>query len=554
MSEVTPPSAAPPPPALATLQRIIIITAPPALAELPAGTKLDVLVADIVDAAQIRLSTRLGDISLKAPQPLPVKTGDALILQLVSGGNNPRVQLATTDGRTLPLLARGAATTSPQASSTPLQGPGTAAAQIIPGAFVTANLLRPVSVNAALILQAKPSPGGSLQATQQGPGLSGPKPGVQAGQAQPAHGQTTQTLAGTTGTPSSAASQSNQGQVSKGPAAQGQAGQGNTTIPATSRLEIKITTVNIATSPPGRLTPGPAQGQISLAPGATLTGIVSGRQGIGQTVVQTHAGPISLPTLQAFPPGSEIRFEIVSLKPPVAGTAQHGPLHGGVAPILDGSWGTFSEALDILRDVAPGAHQHVMQAALPRADAQMATNVLFFLSALRGGDIKNWLGDGPVRILEKMRPDLAGRLRSDMTQMTRSIDDPQSGEWRLHGVPFLFGADIDRIQFLVRDQENDEDGDEESKGGTRFVVDLELSRLGHLQIDGLVGEKNKRLDLVLRTDEPLQPHVRDDIRRIYNDALELTGLEGSVGFQAQPGNFVNIPKRMPTTGNNGVIA
>lgn len=552
MSEVTPPSASPPPPALASLQRITVTNAPPLLAELPIGTKLDVLVTEIVDAVQIRLSTRLGDVSLKAPQPLPVKAGDALILQLVSGGSYPRVQLATADGRTLPFLAKGPAATLPQAGSVPMQGPGTTAASIIPGAIVTANLLRPVSVNAALIVQAKPFTGGTSQIAQPGPGLSGPKSGVNPGQAQPGPGQTTQPPAGKTGVPN--AQSSTASQAAQGQAGQGQAGQGNAIIPATSRLEIKIASVNIAASPPGRLTPGPAQGQISLAPGATLTGIVSGRQGIGQTVVQTHAGPISLPTLQPFPPGSEIRFEIVSLKPPVAGTVQHGPLHGGAAPILDGSWGTFSEALDILREVAPGAHQHVMQAALPRADAQMATNVLFFLSALRGGDIKNWLGDGPVRILEKMRPDLAGRLRTDMSQMTRSIDDPQSGEWRLHGVPFLFGADIDRIQLLVRDQENDEDGDEESRGGTRFVVDLELSRLGHLQIDGLVGEKNKRLDLVLRTDEPLQPHVRDDIRRIYNDALELTGLEGSVGFQAQPGNFVNIPKRLPTSGNNGVIA
>jgi hypothetical protein len=195
-----------------------------------------------------------------------------------------------------------------------------------------------------------------------------------------------------------------------------------------------------------------------------------------------------------------------------------------------------------------------MQTALPRADSQLATNVLFFLSALRGGDIKNWLGDGPTRILDKLRPDLAGRLRGDMTQMTRTVDDPQGGDWRLQGVPFLFGNEIDRIQLMIRDQENAESDEDDNNGSTRFVVDLNLSKLGHLQIDGLVGEKNKRLDLVLRTDEPLPPSIREDIRMIYNDALELTGLEGSVGFQAQPGNFVNIPKRPAASQGGGVMA
>lgn len=159
--------------------------------------------------------------------------------------------------------------------------------------------------------------------------------------------------------------------------------------------------------------------------------------------------------------------------------------------------------------------------------------------------MKNWMGDGPSRILERQRPELAARMRTDLNQMTRNFEDPLTGDWRLHAVPFLFGGEIDRLQMLVRDQE-DEDEDSPGNGDTRFVIDLTLTELGHLQIDGLVGNKNKRLDVVLRTDAPLQSHMREDIRRLYTDALEVTGLEGSVGFQAAPGNFIEIPKSGPT--------
>lgn len=547
MSEIAPPSPTPPPPAQAVLQRILVTTAPTALADLPAGTKLDTLVAEIIDATRIKVSSKLGDISLKLPGQITLKTGDALIVQLLSGGANPRVQLTGSDGR--PFVFTGTQTqgAAPQPGTTAasqLTSPATV--QITPGGIVTATLLRPVSVNAAHILQSqgnlRTQPASGSAPVQSTPGGTGP------GLSAPANVPTIGSTGSTQVAGQLAATAGNQ---TTGQAVAGKGGIA--TFPTGSGLGLRIVSMSLPSATPSNLTPGPVEGQISLAPGATLNGVVSGRQGIGQTVVQTHAGPISLPTAQALPSGTEIRFEVMSLNAPAAGAALHSALHAGGAPLLDGEWFAFDEALDVLQSAAPSAHQHVMQAALPRADAQLATNVLFFLSALRGGEIKNWLGDGPVRVLDRMRPDLAGRLRNDMMQMTRPVEDPANGDWRLHGVPFLYGAEIDRIQLLTRDQ-GDGDDDPSGKGGTRFVVDLNLSRLGHLQIDGLVGEKNKRLDLVLRTDEPLEPNVREDIRRIYNDALELTGLEGSVGFQANPGNFVNIPKRAPGVENGGVMA
>jgi len=547
MSEVPPPSPAPPPAQLAALVRIIVASAPPALSELPPGTKLDVVVAEILDALQVKISTQLGDVNLKVPSQLPLKTGDALILQVLTGGGAPRVLLTTPDGQPLLPTARLSAlpASSPATSGAMARTAETmaSAVRIGPGIIVTATLLRPITVDGALIVQSQTRAAAGTPAAQAsqpgGPGLSGGQAGA------------TPSAAASSGTLPTAPIQSG-GAAASGP--QGGTGANQVTFPTGSGLEVKVVSLNVPATLPNSFIPPAVQGPVSLAPGATLGGVVSGQQGVGQTVVQTHAGPVVLPTAQALPPGTEIKFEIAALNPPTTGAAQHGQLHAGTAPLLDGSWYTFDEALEVLHDAAPGAHQHVLHAALPRADAQLATNVLFFLSVLRGGDIRNWLGDGPVRILEKMRPDLAGRLRSDMSQMTRTVDDPLSGEWRLMGVPFLHGADIDRVQLLLRDQDSDDNDNEDQGKGTRFVVDLNLSRLGHMQIDGLVGEKNKRLDLVLRTDEPLPSAIRDDIRKIYGDALELTGLEGSVGFQAQPGNFVNIPKQPAPGNSDGVVA
>lgn len=537
MSEVTPPTPTPPPAGQAALPRLTITQVPPQLLELPIGSKLDVLVIALADAAELKVSSRLGDIAVKLPPNAQsaFKPGDALILQLLSKGTTPKALLTNADGK--PLTFTNAAGTntsaaSPGASPATVQVSSPTGQQIAPGALLSATLLRPVTLNPQQVVQIP----GQVAGTPAGaaPGSVQPGPGISA-------------AASATGNPGQshpAAVPSQSANATPTTGVQPQVQTGLTSFPAGSTLQIRIVAVDVPTGVPQRLVPPPPSGQVSLAAGAQLTGVVSGSHGAGQTLVQTHAGPVTLPTAQPLPPGTELRFEIITLQTSASGTAQHGLMHGA-QPILDGDWPAFEDALSSLRDIAPGAHQHIIQSALPRADAQLATNILFFLSALRGGDIKNWLGDGPMRILDRTRPELAARMRADMSQMARTVDDPASGEWRLMGVPFLHGSELDRIQMLVRDRDAGDDESEDDKDSTRFVVDLNLSRLGHLQIDGLVGDKNKRLDMVLRTDEPLPPRMREDIRRLFTDALDVTGLEGSVGFQAAPGKFVNIPKRSP---------
>lgn len=539
MSEVAPPSPTPPPTGQAALPRLTVTQAPQQLMELALGAKIEAAVAALTDAAELKLASNVGEITVKLPANAKnaFKPGDALILNLVAKGAQPKVLITSADGKPLSLPAApaqtpgaaGSAAASPAVQVTPPAG-----VQLAPGALVTATLLRPVVLNAQQVLQVPAQ-------------LSTATPGI----ATPASGASTPGLSGAQGGTAPTAQPSVPGRPAPAPTATAPVGTaqpsapGTTPFPAGSGLQINILSVTLPSGPNPNLVPAPPAGTVSLAPGAQMTGVVSGNQAGGQVVVQTHAGPVTLPSAQPLPPGTEVRFEIVSLQAAQAGNAQHGLMHGAQAPMLDGDWQAFEDALGALRDAAPAAHQHIIQTALPRADAQLATNVLFFLSALRGGDIKNWLGDGPMRILERTRPDLAARLRTDMTQMTRTVDDPASGEWRLHGVPFLHGSELDRIQLLLRDRDAGDDDDDHEKDGTRFVVDLNLSRLGHLQIDGLVGDRHKRLDMVLRTDEPLPAHMREDIRRLFTDALDVTGLEGSVGFQAAPGKFVNVPKRDP---------
>ena len=79
-------------------------------------------------------------------------------------------------------------------------------------------------------------------------------------------------------------------------------------------------------------------------------------------------------------------------------------------------------------------------------------------------------------------------------------------------------------------QDRDSGGGEDDADQTRFVVEVEMSRLGDLQLDGLV--RGKRLDLILRSRAPLPDFMRRDITQIFHEANEITGNRGKIGFQS----------------------
>lgn len=540
MSTVTPPSTPLPQPSVA-LPRAIVLNASAQLLNLGTGAKIEAVVSQLIDTSQIRLTTNFGDVTIRLPTRVPVTIGQPLLLQLQGGGEQPKVQISAPNGQ--PLLTGGgnsspAVVASAPSSTSHFTAPATQ--QIVPDSQITATLLRPLNVTPNLTI-------------------------INAATANSQNGPAPASRVATPGTPATQSANTTQTSAQAGSAAQGSA-QGSTTagsgsapstaagtvIPSGSSLTLKIVSLTIPEAPNTTPSTPKTDSVPSVANGSVISGIVTGKQGVSQTVVQTHVGPISLPTGDPLPRGTQITFEVTQLNI-IKGVENHDlTALRPFSPATGGTWPTLADTLDALGDISPAAQAQILQAALPRADAQLSTNILFFLAALRGGDLKGWVGDGPLRILERQRPDLAGRLRDDMGQLSRQIDDPETGEWRMHTVPYLNNEEVDRIRMLVRDSDSDDD-DGNSNDGSRFVIDLNLTRLGHLQIDGLVGNGGKRVDVVLRSDAPLSGKMRDDIRQLYANAIEVTGIDGSVGFQAAPAKFINIPEPAPDSTDGMVV-
>jgi hypothetical protein len=283
----------------------------------------------------------------------------------------------------------------------------------------------------------------------------------------------------------------------------------------------------------------------ALAPGATLTATVVSSTP-GHTIVETDIGPAILNTAEALPKGLRLALELAGPpRPPAPGDET-------LSPLLARGWPALAEAIAYLKHDSPELHRVLIGAQLARPDSTLAGGIILFLSALKAVDLTAWLGEGTVGALHRGRPEVLKRLQDDFRVLARVADDPGSGDWKVAAVPFNAQTAIEQLRILTRRESRAET--DQPADSTRFVVDVTLSRLGRVQIDGLVRSKAKRLDLVVRTVEPLPSAMREDIRRLFAQATGATGIGGLVGFEARANGFVEVSATHLVRGPGAIIA
>lgn len=258
---------------------------------------------------------------------------------------------------------------------------------------------------------------------------------------------------------------------------------------------------------------------------ATLLGNTSQ----GQPVLSTPQGMLVLKGQTDLPPGTTLT---VLLDQPQA----EGAL--AMLPPLDPrqgyDWPAVKEVMAMLAGADPTLAHHVAQTVLPQPNKRLTTNLTFFLAALRGGDAAGWLGGDAVESLERRGgARLLAQLREEFQAVARQAAEPTSDGWRSMAIPFGVPDQVARMQLAVRHAtDGDNKGDEEQgeKGKTqRFLLDLSFSRLGPMQLDGLV--RPGRFDLMIRTLDLLPAELRQGIGDLFRDSLETVGFAGNISFQ-----------------------
>jgi hypothetical protein len=280
----------------------------------------------------------------------------------------------------------------------------------------------------------------------------------------------------------------------------------------------------------------------NVATAKTIQGEVIGPHRDGGLLVRTPVGDISLLTRAVLPPGSRISFETVATRAPESvqrpmAQGQPVPMDGGViAPetkaaikAFANEWPAMKEVMTALQSANPAVAQNLISSILPGANTSLASSILLFLTAIRGGDMKGWLGADATALLERGgHDDLLNRLTSDAGQMGRASEAPGQGDWRALPFPLFDGSDLQQIWAFVR--EHRRAGDMADKKALRFVVELDLTALGGMQLDGLI--QDKQFDLIVRNSRALPTAVRQDLSELFESSVEATGFSGSIIFQS----------------------
>jgi hypothetical protein len=233
-----------------------------------------------------------------------------------------------------------------------------------------------------------------------------------------------------------------------------------------------------------------------------------------ETVVATPIGTLALDRPLTLAPGSTIEFQPLATVPPA--TASEEP------PATGHGWPALDQTLAALDGFAPDIAARLRSDLTPTSGEKLAGTLLFLMGALSSG---GWPDAKTTNALDRAgRSDLRLRLAGDLADL-RQVADPPSGDWRVFVLPLMDHNAVHPLRLYLR---RGGGGNTRPEDGTRFVLDVEMSKLGALQLDGLVQQK--RLDVVLRSHQPIAPELRHEIVDVFRNATSAAGLAGDIVF------------------------
>lgn len=280
-----------------------------------------------------------------------------------------------------------------------------------------------------------------------------------------------------------------------------------------------------------------AQTEMQRLPPGQVAAVALGKDSAGGVIMHTRLGTFTLPNLptDSIAPGTPLQWQVKALTPPPATEALQAvatPKTALASAIqLTAEWSALSELTSVLQSMQSSMAAQALQRLVPHIGNNFSAGLLFFINVLRKGDIGEWLGRDVVKHLERIgKSDLVPRLGTDIAAVRSLFTEQQPGNWQALFFPVMVDRQLEHAQLFLKQEAQDK---KEGGAGTRFVVELDLSNLGPMQMDGFIKKRESatQFDLVIRTLGELPDDIRTDIHAIYDKAQQATGMHGSLNFR-----------------------
>lgn len=565
---------------------------PPALAQLTVGTQVEAQVLSSLGQT-LQVSTPQGPMTLQTPMSVP--PGAVLTLLMTAQGSQPQFRIAALDGQPvnasgqvqkpqqpLPNLPTPAAAAPPELSSQPPANAGIRALvlpsplppspdqpQLPPGSNVTVRLLsvevpEPTRVPAEAEAQPQQAASSPPAATPQRaaqaysaapqpvpqempPPSSPPTPAVtqepvvmepQTPQSQALPQQPPAPAAAPPSSPAPTA-QTPQPQIVPSPAQNPAPTPQATPLPLPQQPQ----SPPVVTEQPAPL-PSPAAAPAAPPPpqpGQVLNGQVPDSSRPGNPQVATPAGLLSLQANLDLPVGAKVALQIVS--PPELPEPEPQTDPAPPTPLRKG--------MEALKAALPQLADQLEKQLPSLGHPRLAFQLLALTTAARHGKAAELLQaeDGAAAsALAQLtgKPDILHGLDQGLSSLRQTVTVQGSGldQWQAYVLPFMVEGREQSLRLVVRDKPEGESGPEaqrRAEEGTRFLIDLDMTHLGAVQLDGLVKGRAKRFDLIIRSHIAIDEPMRLGIAEVFTRTLDGFGMAGRASFQTVPAFIEAMP-------------
>ncbi|WP_119301906.1 hypothetical protein [Dongia deserti] len=299
-------------------------------------------------------------------------------------------------------------------------------------------------------------------------------------------------------------------------------------IPLTTGSEVRLRLIAMASAP------GQALAMSAPASGAqhVMAGRIIGYTPSGNAVLHSPLGAIILQGHVSLPVGAELKVAIEPILPAPAAALPSGSLSlPQLLLSIARGWPSLAEAIALMRQGVTNADTLAALARLPQAGPRLAAGLVAAMQAIRANDADALLGAlVAARSGSTTRDESARKIRQELAQVSTLAQERPGIDWRCCFIPILDDGTIRQINlFYRRDRRKDQKDAKDEKSGTRFIVEVDMSKMGPFQFDGLVREK--QFDLMVRSHIVLPQKFKQDITELFHEALTLGDYRGDLVFQ-----------------------
>lgn len=300
---------------------------------------------------------------------------------------------------------------------------------------------------------------------------------------------------------------------------------------ADTSIGSKLTLVVSSAAAPATLTPELTK-NIATGTVISLSGPM-GAAGAGKKQVHIQSpelGTLRYTTNNPPTPGTQVSLSLtdkLALFPLMPMDTTSGAIKIPHMSLLS-DWENLRAALNLLAAQDPAIASMLLGSRIPSANANLGASLLFFLSALNGGGLTKWFGSDFTQAMEKGgHGDLFKALNDDFATLSRLNSDPAGNDWKALVFPFFAEDRLHQLRMFYRKHgRNGENGVEDE---TRFLIELDLSKSGPVQLDGLF--RPKHFDLVFRHQQELDLDLKNQVIGIFQGNMEITGMVGGLTFR-----------------------